>query len=79
MISDRFPGLTNLSTEEKNQLIREIWQSLIKDEAPELPADFVELLNEQVEYQLAHPCPGTQWDDIWECIEQKKAELRASS
>jgi putative addiction module component (TIGR02574 family) len=74
MILERFPGIQDLSTADKLELVSEIWDELEKDpEAFPVSDEFVKELNGLLEEYRANPAGTTT---TWEAIKEKALSSR---
>jgi putative addiction module component (TIGR02574 family) len=80
MISEKFPGLLELPTEDKWSVVHELWQSLASEAGME-PADpgIAALLEERFQAYLADPTQAIPANEMWERLGlQKRACTPAS-
>ena len=77
MISEKFPGLLELPTEDKWRVVHELWQSLARDAGLE-PADpgIAALLEERFQAYLADPTQAIPANEMWERLELQKRAWR---
>ncbi len=65
MISDKFPELMALRPEEQLELASELVNvALTSQDAPELAPAAIKLMEERLDYFLAHPETGVSWEDL---------------
>ena len=77
MVSEQFPGLLDLPTEDRWRLVYERWESLVK-EVEAAPADraIVALLEERHQASLADPTQAISSKETWERLEARKKAWR---
>jgi putative addiction module component (TIGR02574 family) len=77
MISEKFPGLLELPTEDKWRVVHELWQSLAREAGLE-PADpeIAALLEERFQAYLADPTQAIPANEMWERLELQKRAWR---
>ena len=63
MITERFPGITQLPDEDKLTLMAELWQDVVDDSAAENPA-LAELVEQRWQEYRAHPEQVSPWGDV---------------
>ena len=64
MIIDKISGLSQLSTQEKNELARELWEQAEADLSnPESQAQ-IRILNSRWKHYLANPETASTWSEV---------------
>lgn len=63
MIAERFPGLVQLSDDDKFTLMAELWQDVTDDAATDDPA-LAELVEQRWQDYQKHPEQVSHWSDV---------------
>lgn len=65
MIAERYPELETLAPDEQLELAAELAQKAARGNAiPDLTQRSLEILESRLDYFLAHPSSGIDWEDL---------------
>jgi hypothetical protein len=65
MIAEKFPELKTLAPEEQLELASELAMVALRSQkAPDLSPNAIKLLEKRLDYFLAHPDTGMNWEDL---------------
>jgi len=65
MIAEKFPELEALDPDQQLELASELAKVALRShQVPELSSRAIELMEERLDYFLAHPETGVRWEDL---------------
>ncbi len=65
MIAEKFPELQALQPEQQLELASELAKVALRShKAPDLSSKAMKLMEERLDYFLAHPETGVRWEDL---------------